>query len=87
MSFKLNSIIVLGTVLFFSACKSRPSEEVTKRPNILFAIADDQSFGADKFRRCPLGGNPGLRPHRHRGHLFQELLCRVAGLRPVAGVR
>ncbi len=40
--FNLTFIVVLLIIL--GACTSRQSEQVTKRPNILFAIADDQSY-------------------------------------------
>lgn len=44
MSYRINLSIPLGITLFLITCKSDRPDEVAQRPNILFAIADDQSY-------------------------------------------
>ena len=74
-------ICSLGTGLVLSACTQRGSKE-PKRPNILIAISDDQSFEHTSFAGCKFINTPGFDRVAGNGIYFRNCWAGSPGSAP-----
>jgi hypothetical protein len=61
-------------LLTIVSCGQQEAEE-TRRPNILFAISDDQSFAHTSIAGSRFVNTPAFRSYSRGGRLFCKLLC------------
>ena len=69
----LNTIVktlLILAVMFFQTLTA-PAQSEEKRPNILFAISDDQSFAHTSFAGCKFVNTPAFDRIASEGYLFQ----------------
>ena len=65
-------VFLLSIVSFFSACKEKTEGEKQQRPNILFAISDDQSFPHTGAYGCTWVKTPAFDRIAREGLLFNQ---------------
>ena len=75
------SKVTIGTVGVMSAstlsCRSKQSVSLSgKKPNILFAISDDQSWIHTGISGCKVVNTPGFDRVAHEGVLFTNVFLR-----------
>ena len=75
------SLITITSVIFLSACSSQKKEE-PKRPNILFAIADDQSFAHTSFAGAKFLHTPAFDRVAKEGVYFSNCIAGSPGCAP-----
>ncbi len=75
MSFAYALIVIL---YLFSACQSK----IEKKPNILFCIADDQSFLHTSFQGTNIVKTPNIDRIAHNGIVFQNAYCNASSCAP-----
>ncbi len=61
---------------------AKPSEVITKRPNILFAISDDQGYPHTSANGSKFVKTPGFDRMAEEGVLFQNVYCAVPQCSP-----
>lgn len=73
----------LGSSILFTACQARKNEtENYRRPNILIAISDDQSFAHTSFAGCKFVSTPGFDRVARDGVYFTNCLAGSPGSAP-----
>jgi N-sulfoglucosamine sulfohydrolase len=81
----MKSIIIISAVLVsiqFISCRSEKKIETPSRPNILFAISDDQSFGHTSFDGCKFVNTPAFDRVAREGVSFSNCLAGSPGCAP-----
>lgn len=75
--------LLLMLSLSFGACESEPEASTeTRRPNILFAISDDQSFAHTSFAGCTFVNTPAFDRVAENGVFFRNCLAGSPGCAP-----
>jgi N-sulfoglucosamine sulfohydrolase len=77
----LFSAIALGTISF-SGCTSQQQQEQPPRPNILFAISDDQSFAHTSFAGSKFVNTPAFDRVAREGVYFTSCMAGSPGCAP-----
>ncbi|MFV0590780.1 MAG: sulfatase [Draconibacterium sp.] len=79
--YRLNKVYVFSLFVFFSfSCKIE--NEKQKRPNILFAISDDQSFQHTSFAGCGFVNTPAFDKIAREGIYFENCYAGSPGCAP-----
>ncbi len=80
----MNRIIYSLTILLFttSFISCQPKKEEQKRPNILFAISDDQSFAHTSFAGCNFIETPAFDRIANEGIYFSNCIAGSPGCAP-----
>ena len=79
MNFKL---FLLPSFLFFVSCTPKQGTEAVTRPNILFAISDDQSFSHTSFAGARFVNTPAFDQIAQSGIYFRNCLAGSPGCAP-----
>ena len=74
------SIILIFFASLFTSCKE--SQKETRRPNILFAISDDQSFAHTSFAGCKFINTPAFDRVASEGVYFSNCIAGSPGCAP-----
>ncbi len=74
------TIIYAISVVFLLSCTQKPSEQ--NRPNILFAISDDQSFQHTSFAGCNFVNTPAFDKIANEGIYFSNCYAGSPGCAP-----
>ena len=81
----MKSIIITATILAttqFISCNVEKKEEIKSRPNILFAISDDQSFAHTSFAGCEFIETPAFDRVAREGIYFTNCIAGSPGCAP-----
>lgn len=78
---RINKIIVLGALLIFGSSCTKESKS-QKRPNILFAISDDQSFGHTSYGGSKFIKTPAFDRIAREGIYFSNCYAGSPGCAP-----
>lgn len=76
------SILTFLLALIMIGCDKAPDSTDTKRPNILFAISDDQSYGHTSFEGCTFIDTPGFDQVAREGVYFSNCYAGSPGCAP-----
>jgi uncharacterized sulfatase len=76
-----SGIFILGT-FFLAACSTPTDKNDPERPNILFAISDDQSFAHTSFLRCKFVNTPAFDRVASEGIYFSNCFVPSPGCAP-----
>ncbi len=79
--FSKTILCLIGELLLLSACNSNEKVE-TRRPNILFAISDDQSFCHTSFAGCTFVKTPAFDRVAREGVYFNNCIAGSPGCAP-----
>lgn len=77
----LNLLLIIPICLSIFACAAEKPKE-TKRPNILFAISDDQTFAHTSFAGCSFVNTPAFDRVAREGVCFSNCLAGSPGCAP-----
>ena len=78
---KITVFLLTVIVLYMTSC-NRSEQNQSTRPNILFAISDDQSFGHTSFNGCGFIETPAFDRVAHDGVYFTNCIAGSPGCAP-----
>jgi uncharacterized sulfatase len=81
-NFKLIRISLFMTFCLLSICHSWSQTKLSKRPNILFCISDDQSYAHTSFNGAKVLKTPGFDRVADNGIFFENAYCNASSCSP-----